>query len=136
MIGDALAVLDYATGDGTIWIISDNSIGNPSFSSNNINWNTAKGIACAPLGDKKYQIKLIAGETVKTNAVNFKFFHQRGWGGEFKKVNLSFTKDIFEIPADDGNIRLATGKTLEEGKLYVFTVDINTTPATLTVTVE
>ena len=84
----------------------------------------------APVGGKKYQITLVAGETVNRESVNFKFFHQKGWGSEFT-TNLSTGSDLVFVGTGDpsgrdpGNLGLVTGRTLEEGASYIFTVDLS-----------
>ena len=138
MIGDALATFNSTTGEGTIWVIGDGYVGNPSYARNSINWNADKGIATAPLGNKTFQIKYIAGTTLRGSAggVNFKFFYQRGWGNEFTRDRINVVSEIFETPAADGNIRLKSGKTLVSGRIYVFTIDASSLPVTATVTEE
>lgn len=128
MIGSSLATLQ-ADGTGAIWIIGDN-IGKPSLA-NTTGWNTDKGICMAPIGDKKYQVTLVAGETVTPESINFKFFHQRGWGGEFVHTTITSKSDIVligqggENKPGNGNLYLAEGKTLTKNKTYVFTVDVS-----------
>jgi len=138
MIGDALAVFNSTTGEGTIWVIGDGYVGNPSYASNSINWNTDKGLSAAPLGNGIFQMKFIAGTTLRGSSagVNFKFFYQRAWGNEFTRDRINIVSDLFETPAADGNIRLKAGKTLVTGRKYVFTVDASSLPATATVTEE
>jgi len=140
MIGSAIAVFNSATGEGTIWAIGDNFIGIPSYARNGVNWgnNINNSPATAPLGNGKFQIKFIAGTTLRGSAggVNFKFFYQRGWGNEFTRDRINLTSDIFETPAADGNIRLKSGKTLVTGRIYVFTIDASSLPVTATVTEE
>ena len=63
--------------------------------------------------------------------MNFKFFHQPGYGNnssdEFnttKNCKITTTSDIFMIDrTEDGNIKLRSGKTLTEGTTYIFTLD-------------
>lgn len=138
MVGSTLAVFNPTTKDGTIWILGDAYVGNPSYARNNINWSESKGIAAAPLGNGIFQIKFIAGTTLRGSAsgVNMKFFYQRGFGIEFTRDKISVVSDLFETPAADGNIRLKSGKTLVSGRKYVFTVNTSSLPATATVTEE
>lgn len=123
MRGDALATLQD-DGTGAVWIIGE-GIGKPSVEANEVGWNTGKGLCMAPIGNKKYQITVIGDKSVKTTAINFKFFHQKDWGGEFKKPDITSTSDVIVIPNDDGNLSLATGKTLKKDKTYILTLDLS-----------
>lgn len=116
-------------GTGAVWAIGDN-IGFPSVSSNKVGWTTENALCLAPVGEKTYQITFVGGKTIDTNAINFKFFHQMGWGGEFGPSTLVSTSDIVLVGNtetnghDNGNLFLADGKQLEEGGIYVFTIDL------------
>lgn len=116
-------------GTGAVWAIGSN-IGKPSVGSNEVGWTTEKALCLAPIGDKKYQITLVGGQTVSTDAINFKFFHQMGWGGEFGGDALTSTSDIVKVGTgsdghDNGNLYLADGKKLETNHVYVFTIDLS-----------
>lgn len=114
-------------GTGAIWVIGD-KVGKPSVAVNAIGWGDQKALCMAPIGNKKYQISLKAGTNITTDDINFKFFHQKGWGGEFGGAALSTDSDYILVnpgPSDDGNIKLVEGKTLTSGKTYVFTVDVS-----------
>src|SRR6185312_523396 len=109
--GSALASLQ-ADGTGAVWIIGE-GIGKPSLSSNTVGWNTDNALCLAPIGDKKYQITVVAGTTINAEDINFKFFHQKGWGGEFKSPGISTTSDVVFIGdgdngRDSGNLGLVT----------------------------
>ncbi|WP_165021354.1 DUF5125 domain-containing protein [Dysgonomonas sp. ZJ279] len=126
--GSNLATLG-ADGTGAIWIIGD-GIGKPSVSSNVVGWNPDGALCFAPMGNKKYQVVLEAGKTVNADDINFKFFHQKGWGGEFSNTTLTTTSDIIFIGdgdngRDSGNLGIVEGKSLESGAIYVFTVDLS-----------
>jgi hypothetical protein len=116
-------------GTGAIWIIGTN-IGKPSVGKNEVDWNTDKALCMAPVGDKKYQLTVVGGQTISTENINFKFFHQKGWGGEFT-TNLTTTSDIVFVGTggdsgrDPGNLGLVSGKTLEESNAYIFTIDVS-----------
>ena len=89
-----------------------------------------KRLCLAPIGGKKYRVTVVAGTTVKADNINFKFFHQKNWGGEFKHTDLSSNSDIVFVGdgtngRDSGNLGLVAGKQLEAGKTYVFTVDLS-----------
>ena len=116
-------------GTGAIWIIGD-GIGKPSVSSNAVGWNTDKAICMAPMGNKKYRVIVEGGKTVKTNDINFKFFHQKNWGGEFKHETLRSESDLIFVGdgtngRDPGNLGLFEGKELEAGVRYSLTVDLS-----------
>lgn len=116
-------------GTGAIWIIGTN-VGKPSVSKNEVGWNTDKALCMAPVGNKKYQLTVVAGETVSADAINFKFFHQKGWGGEYGSASLTTESDIIFVGngsngRDNGNLGIVEGETLTAGKTYVFTVDVS-----------
>jgi len=103
--------------------------GKPKVSSNQVGWNTDKALCLVPLGNKKYQITVKAGESINSDNINFKFFHQKGWGGEFGGTDLTTTSDIVFVGdgkngRDSGNLGIKTAKVLETGKTYVFTLDL------------
>lgn len=138
LIVEALSGNDYATlqpdGTGAIWIIGDN-IGKPSLE-NAPSWGGDKAICMAPVGNKKYLVTLIAGATISVEDINFKFFHQKGWGGEFTHETISTDSDIVFIgdgeeggpgndDRDNGNLGLYKDKPLNDGKTYQFTVDVS-----------
>lgn len=61
---------------------------------------------------------------VNAETINFKFFHQKGWGGEFTGDKITSESDIVIIPKEDGNLAIAEGKKLEVNNTYKFTVDV------------
>lgn len=116
-------------GTGAVWAIGTN-IGKPSVGSNEVGWTTENALCLAPIGDKKYRISFVAGKTISTDAINFKFFHQMGWGGEFGGDAFTSTSDIVKVGTgsdghDNGNLYLAEGRRLEDNHVYVFTVDLS-----------
>lgn len=118
-----------ADGSGALWIIGD-GIGKPSVSTNAVGWDTNKALCMAPMGNKKYSIVVEAGKTVKANDINFKFFHQKGWGGEYKNNELRTESDLIFVGDGDngrdaGNLGIQEGKVLETGSRYVLTVDLS-----------
>ena len=128
MSGNNLASLN-SDGTGAVWIIGD-GIGKPNVSSNHVGWNTDKALCMAPIGNKRYQITVTGKVTAYTDYINFKFFHQKGWGGEFTHNQLSSTSDIIFVGngsngRDSGNLGLLPSKLLEENKSYVLTVDLS-----------
>ncbi len=118
-----------ADGTGAIWIIGD-QVGKPSYTDNHVGWNPSNALCMAPIGNKTYQVTLVAGESVNAAEINFKFFHQKDWGGEFSSATLSTDSDIVFVGngtngRDNGNLGLVSGTTLEAGATYVFTVDLS-----------
>src|SRR5690606_27839562 len=137
--GTDLATLQ-ADGSGAIWIIGD-GIGKPSVASNAVGWTTEKALCMAPIGNKRYQVTVVAGTTVTADNINFKFFHQRGWGGEFKDTELTSASDVIFVGdgsngRDPGNLGITAGQTLEAGATYVLTVDLTAGNDKAVLTVE
>ncbi len=137
--GNSPAALN-ADGTGAIWVIGDN-IGKPSLADNTVGWTPENGLCMAPIGGRKYQLTVVGGTNISTDGINFKFFHQKGWGGEFGSDAISTTSDIVfigngENGRDSGNLGLVDEVTLENGATYVFTVDLSAgnDQAVLTVT--
>lgn len=116
-------------GSGAVWVIGTN-VGKPSVGSNEVGWTTENGLCMAPMGNNIYQLTLVGGQTVSTDAINFKFFHQMGWGGEFGGDVLTSTSDIVKVGTgsdghDNGNLYLTDGTSLQANHIYVFTVDLS-----------
>jgi hypothetical protein len=126
MNGNDLASLQ-SDGTGAIWIIGE-GIGKPSLD-NQVGWNTDKALCMAQISPKKYQVTVVAGTSINGTNINFKFFHQKGWGGEFTSEALSSESDLIFVGdgangRDPGNLGLFDGVTLEEGQKYVLEVDV------------
>lgn len=122
-----------ADGSGAVWIIG-NGVGKPSVTGNEVGWDTSKALCMIPVGNKTYQMSFVAGSTIKADDINFKFFHQKGWGGEFKNDAISTTSDIVYIGKgkdenengrDPGNLGLLDKVTFVKGSTYIFTVDLS-----------
>ena len=121
-------------GSGAIWAIGGMSVGKPTLK-NASSWRHEQGGLCrARVADKKYQLTFVAGVSIDASSFDFKFFHQKTWGGEFGGDDISTASDLVKI-SDSGNLGLAEGKTLDLGGIYRFTVDISggNTAAVLTV---
>lgn len=108
-----------ADGSGAPWVIGAN-IGKPVIGPG---WNTEDGAyPMAQVADKVYQFTLTVPGQLSVSGADFKFFHQKGWGGEFTKDSYA---DIAIDPAfemtDSGNIK---GKALEGGKSYKLVLDL------------
>ena len=131
MDGDDLATLQ-PDGSGAIWVIGEN-IGKPSLD-NAVGWNTDNALCMVPEGNGKYHITVVAGTTVDAAIINFKFFYQKGWGGEFDSPALTSASNLVFVgdgtaqdyqgnTRDNGNLGLL--QALETGATYVFTVDVS-----------
>ena len=126
--GSNLATLQ-PDGTGAIWVIGD-QVGKPSYTTNHVGWTPPNGLCMAPVENKKYQITLVAGESVNPAEINFKFFHQKDWGGEFGSQTLTTVSDIVFVGdgtngRDNGNMGLVAGSELEAGAAYIFTIDLS-----------
>ncbi|MFD2905676.1 DUF5125 domain-containing protein [Sphingobacterium anhuiense] len=127
MDGANLASLK-ADGTGAIWIIGE-GIGKPGIATNQVGWSPEKALCMMPIGNKKYQITLKAGESIHASNINFKFFHQKNWGGEFGATSISTDNDMIFIGdgtngRDSGNLGIVSGKSLTLGTSYILTVDL------------
>lgn len=116
-------------GTGAIWIIGTN-IGKPSVASREVGWDTSKALCMSPVSAKKHQVTVVAGTTITAKEINFKFFHQNNWGGEFGSTTLSTESDLIFVGdgkngRDSGNLGIVEGKELEAGATYVFTIDVS-----------
>ena len=121
-----LATLN-ADGTGAVWLIGSDKVGKPT-TSQGASWSPENGGLClAQVSPKVHQITLVAGVQLSCDDVNFKFFHQKTWGGEFGSSSLTSDSDTFYVndgSSDNGNIFLVDGKTLEMGSIWRFTVDL------------
>lgn len=130
-------------GTGAIWVIG-NGVGKPSLAAKEVGWTTENGLCMSQIEAKKYQITLVAGRTVRADNIDFKFFHQQGWGGEFTSAELSSTSDMVGVGVGgdglpgNGNLYLLAGQTFTAGHIYKFVVDVTSgiANAVLTVTDE
>ena len=110
-------------GSGAIWAIGGTEVGKPTLK-NAYGWSPEDGGMClARVADKKYQLTLVAGISINASSFDFKFFHQKTWGGEFGGKDITTASDIVKIN-DSGNLGLVEGKTLDLGGIYRFTVDV------------
>ena len=128
---------DYATLDThAVWMIGGSCYGKPLMFS--ASWNTSYGLCLAEVENNVYQITFIAGFQLSRTDVNVKFFHQKGWGGEFGGDSLTTDSDLIIVGTgstasggngtDSGNIVLAEGVTLDMAGIYRFTLDLNGSP--------
>ena len=139
LIGSNFASLQ-PDGTGALWIIGD-QVGKPSYTENHVGWNPPNALCMAPIGDKKYRVTLVAGESVNPTEINFKFFHQKDWGGEFGSETLTTESEIVFVGngnngRDNGNLGLVESTPLEVGTTYIFTVDLSAGNDNAVLTVE
>ena len=108
-----------ADGTGAPWVIGAN-FGKPVIGPG---WNTEDGAyPMAQVADKVYQFTLTAPGQVAVSGADFKFFHQKGWGGEFVKTDYAENNlaPAFTM-TDTGNIQ---GAELKGGKSYKIVLDL------------
>jgi hypothetical protein len=108
-------------GTGAVWMIGS-QFGKPTIGPG---WNTTDGAyAFAQVSPKVYQMSLNAGGQLG-NGFSLKLFHQKGWGGEYLQSNYASFDGIgvFKM-TESGNIELADGGSLADGKAYRFTLDL------------
>lgn len=103
-----------------IWVIGGN-FGKPAIGPS---WNTTDGAYClSQIAPGIHQLSLSAGSQLG-NGFSIKFFHQKGWGGEFGSyAAVNDATGLFKVTGS-GNIEAADGKSLEDGMGYQFTVDV------------
>lgn len=126
-------------GTGAIWIIGE-GIGKPNLA-NQVGWTTEKALCMAPIGNKRYRVTVVGGESMRADNINFKFFHQKGWGGEFGGTHIRTESELIFIGdgtngRDSGNLGITTGAALEAGSMYVLTVDVSAGNQAAVLTVE
>ena len=126
-----------ADGTGALWAIGSDGLHKPYYSiiSNQGWWTDTDHATCmAPVGNKRYQLTLTAGRQLNVNHVDFKFFGQAGWGVELNptgEYRISSRSDVFLIGHQavnghsDGNVYVADGVTLQEGRTFRFIVDMS-----------
>jgi hypothetical protein len=92
----------------------------------------------AEISPKVYRFTAVAGpengseigQRLRSDYISVKFFHQKGWGGEFNPSNgnglsLAPGSEALLKANSDGNFELAAGVTLETGATYVMTIDLS-----------
>ncbi|MGM9787670.1 MAG: DUF5121 domain-containing protein [Candidatus Cryptobacteroides sp.] len=106
-------------GSGAVWVIGS-GFGKPVIGPA---WNTTEGAyAAAQVEPKVYEFTLAVPSQLAISGSEVKLYHQKGWGGEFKKENYA---QIDLSPAfnvtDDGNIH---ADNLNAGKAYRLRLDL------------
>lgn len=128
--GSSLATM--SKNEPGVWVIGDANIGFPSYKKNNSNWNAKEtnAIPLCPIGNNIYELVLLAGTNINPGSINYKFFYQNGWGGEFKAGNYTSVEGIqpyFRVNSTDGNIR-AGNSGITAGKYYRVRLDLTNGP--------
>lgn len=118
---DNVAVLND-DGTGAIWLIGA-GVGKPSVGPS---WNTDDGAwCCAQVSPKVYQITFAGGASIALEGADFKFYGEKGWGGEFTADRFSCGEkwlDTFEVDPSSGNIKAV--EPLKSGQYYRLTMDL------------
>lgn len=117
-------------GHGALWMMGW-GVGSPSLDTQ-FGWNPGAAYCVAEISPKTYQFTGIAGpehgssfgQRFRTDYLDFKFFFQNDWGGEFSSLTLAPGSENFIKLTDSWNIGLADGVTLEEGTTYILTVNL------------
>lgn len=121
-------------GSGAVWAIGA-GLGKPSVGPS---WNTEDGAWClAQTEPGVYCLSLTVGASLARKDYSIKFFHQKGWGGEFGSyASVNDLTGLFKVTGS-GNIEPADGDvSLEIGKSYRFTVDVRAGNSNATLTIE
>lgn len=106
-------------GSGGLWVIGAN-FGKPVIGES---WNTEVGAyAAAQVEPKIYEFSLAVPSQLAISSSEIKFFHQKGWNGEFTKANYASIEldPAFEM-TDSGNIQ---AKDLKAGTGYRIRMDL------------
>lgn len=121
-------------GHGAIYVMGW-GVGSPSLD-NQFGWDTNNAFGMAEVSPKVYRFTAIAGpetgstigQRIRYDYIGIKFFWQKGWGGEFGgDNNLTITEDSQSLlkVSDSGDVNFADGAQLEEGAVYVLTIDLS-----------
>lgn len=109
-------------GTGAIWVIGS-GIGKPSVGPS---WNTETGAwCCAQVSPMVYQMTFAGGASIALENADFKFYDQKGWGGEFTADRFTKSEkwlEEFTVDAQSGNIKVSGS--LKEGQYYRLTMDL------------
>ncbi|MGL5914043.1 MAG: DUF5121 domain-containing protein, partial [Bacteroidales bacterium] len=139
---DGKAATLTADGHGAIYVLGE-GMGKPSLA-HQPGWEPGNGYAVAEIAPKTFQMTLTAGpktpavgQTIRADTINFKFYHQNAWGGEFGKDAFTTKSPLLQDPATTGgNLKLVENKALEVGKTYVFIMDLTKGVANAVLTLE
>ena len=125
-----------ADGHGAIYMMGWGA-GSPSLDSQ-FGWETSQAYGMAEVSPKVYRFTAVAGpetgseigQRLRADYLSIKFFHQKGWGGEFNPsagngLSLAPGTEALLQANSDGNFELAAGVSLETGATYVMTIDLS-----------
>lgn len=122
-----------ADGSGTVWIIGNPSTyGKPAIFTKGTGWTPDYGLPMVESESKIHTITFIAGEQLKSDAFEIKFFFEKDWKAEF---NNDEGENHYPISAKagaplkiaGGNVTL-NGSALTYGASYRFTLDLTSFP--------
>lgn len=133
--GNSPATLN-ADGSGAIYMMGWGA-GSPSLDGQ-FGWETNQAYAMAEVSPKVYRFSGVTGpekgssigQRLRYDYVSVKFFHQKGWGGEFNpEKGTGFTlapgSEAYLKLNPDGNVELAAGTKLPENAPFVLTIDLS-----------
>ena len=135
---------NVADGTGCVWVIgAKSSIGKPSYAEGeDTALDEENAFPMASISEHLHRITLEVGKQLNATMVNFKFFHQKGFGdggvftprGTYRISTVSRTFAISNTTTDKGNIQLRKGAKITNGQKFIFTLDTsNTSNAVLTI---
>lgn len=118
-------------GTGAVWIIG-NGVGKPSVAAREVGWTPENALCMSQMEAKKYQITFVAGRSIKSDNIDFKFFYAAGWDGEFSGDAVTSNSSLIGVGTgkvdgvghDNGNLYIKDGKTLTPGHIYKLTLDV------------
>lgn len=120
-------------GSGAIWLMGW-GVGSPSLDAQ-FGWNPGQAYCLAEISKGVFRFTgkagpehgSVAGDRFRYDYLQFKFFHQDGWGGEFGGETLTCTGTTTDFLKNlaDGNFELADGVNLEQGATYRLTIDLS-----------
>ncbi|MDR0692326.1 MAG: DUF5121 domain-containing protein [Prevotellaceae bacterium] len=154
MSGNNLATM-ATNGTGALWLIGS-GVGKPFVFPK---WYAEEALCLAQTGTRVYRISfkageplktgegiiLKSGETMNTDAINFRVHFQRGWGDSFNattgttnRITVTANDWVEAKTGEDCNIQLKAGATFTPGKTYAFTFTMQSSNrrGTLVVTEE
>jgi hypothetical protein len=116
--------------EGAIWMMGW-GVGSPSLDSQ-FGWTPGAAYCMSQVSPGVYRFTGYAGPETgsvigmryRYDYLSFKFYHQKGWGGEFSSATLKLTENAQKYLKWGTNIELANDVKLEIGSIYVMTLDM------------
>mgnify|MGYP003290560501 CR=1 FL=1 len=113
-------------GTGAIWLMGW-GVGAPSLD-NQFGWDAGKAYCMPEVAPGIYEFigyagpekGSVIGQYFRYDYISMKYFHQNGWGGEMTAENTTLDSSLLKVA---GNLELADGVQLEDGEMYVLTID-------------